>query len=97
MNKDDLVLYYHSNEGLEVVGVTRIIKEFYQDPTTDDDRWVVVDMEPAHKLKRPVSLKVIKSDDRLKNIGLIKQSRLSVMQLTQNEFNTIVNIGMGKN
>ncbi len=97
MNKDDLVLYYHSNEGLEVVGVTRIIKEFYQDPTTDDDRWVVVDMEPAHKLKRPVSLKVIKSDDRLKNIGLIKQGRLSVMQLTQNEFNTIVNIGMGKN
>jgi len=97
MNKDDLVLYYHSNEGLEVVGVTRIIKEFYQDPTTDDDRWVVVDMEPAHKLKRPVSLKVIKSDDRLTNIGLIKQSRLSVMQLTQNEFNTIVNIGMGKN
>ncbi len=96
MKSGDLVLYYHSNVGLEVVGVTRVIKEFYQDPTTDDDRWVVVDMEAVQQFKKPVSLKQIKSDDRLQDIGLIKQSRLSVMQLAEYEFNIIVDIGMEK-
>jgi len=68
MKKGDLVLYYHSNEGKEVVGVAKITKEFYQDPTIDDDRWVVVDLEPMNKLKNPVTLADIKQDKRLEKV-----------------------------
>ncbi|MGH7792069.1 MAG: EVE domain-containing protein, partial [Thermodesulfobacteriota bacterium] len=82
MKKGDLVLFYNSNEGKEVVGIARVIKEAYQDPTTDDERWVVVDLEPVETLKKPVSSEEIKRDKRLKNIALIKQGRLSVMPLT---------------
>ena len=89
----DLVLYYHSNEGLEVVGYARVIKESYQDPTTDDDRWVAVDIEPVQKLKTPVTLKQIKSESRLENIALIKQSRLSVMPVAKEEFEYILLLG----
>ena len=89
----DLVLYYHSNEGLEVVGYARVIKESYQDPTTDDDRWVAVDIEPVQKLKTPVTLKQIKSESRLENIALIKQSRLSVMPVAKEEFEYILSLG----
>ena len=90
MKKGDLVLFYHSNEGLEVVGIAKVIKESYQDPTTNDQRWVVVDLEPVETLKKPVPLDEIKKDKRLKNIALIKQSRLSVMPLTKEEFEVIV-------
>jgi len=90
MKKGDLVLFYHSNEGLEVVGIANVINEFYQDPTTDDPRWVVVDLEPVETLKTPVSLDEIKKDKRLKDIALIKQTRLSVMSLTKEEFEVIV-------
>ena len=90
MKKDDLVLFYHSNEGLEVVGIAKVIKEAYQDPTTNDQRWVVVDLEPVETLKKPVPLDEIKKDKCLKNIALIKQSRLSVMPLTKEEFEVIV-------
>lgn len=93
MIKGDLVLYYHSNKGLEVVGISRVIKEHYQDPTTDDDRWVVVDIEPVETLERPVTLKEIKSDEKLKEVALIKQSRLSVMPLRKKEFDLIVKKG----
>jgi predicted RNA-binding protein with PUA-like domain len=89
----DQVLYYHSNEGLEVVGVARVIKPFYQDPTTDDDRWVAVDIEPVTALVYPVSLKAIKADEKLKDIRLIRQSRLSVMPVTKTEFDHILNLG----
>jgi predicted RNA-binding protein with PUA-like domain len=89
----DLVLYYHSNEGLEVVGYARVIKESYQDPTTDDDRWVAVDIEPVQKLKTSVTLKQIKSESRLENIALIKQSRLSVMPVAKEEFEYILLLG----
>ncbi|HIA06930.1 MAG TPA: EVE domain-containing protein [Flavobacteriales bacterium] len=89
----DLVLYYHSNEGLEVVGYARVIKESYQDPTTDDDRWVAVDIEPVQKLKTSVTLKQIKSESRLENIALIKQSRLSVMPVAKEEFEYILSLG----
>ena len=84
------MLFYHSHEGLEVVGIAKVMKEAYQDPTTDDERWVVVDLEPVETLKNPVSLSEIKKDKRLKNIALIKQSRLSVMPLTEEEFEVIV-------
>ena len=93
MKKGDKVLFYHSNEGLEVVGISRVIREHYQDPTTDDERWVVVDIEPEKTLNNPVSLKTIKKSKELSEISLIKQSRLSVMPLTKKEFEFIVALG----
>ncbi len=96
MKKGDAVLYYHSNEGLEVAGVAEVIKEAYQDPTTDDERWVVVDLRPKESFKYPVPLSAIKKDKRLKDIALIKQSRLSVMPVTKKEFQTISSTGRGK-
>lgn len=94
MDVGDRVLYYHSNKGLEVVGVAEVIREHYQDPTTDDERWVVVDLKPVEPLKRPVSLKDIKRERGLSEIGLIKQGRLSVMPLRKAEFDLIVDMGM---
>ncbi len=96
MNNGDLVLFYHSDEGLEVVGIAKVIKEAYQDPTTNDQRWVVVDLEPVEALKKPVPIDEIKKDKRLKNIALVKQSRLSVMPLTKKEFDFIVAKGRGR-
>ena len=96
MKKGDLVLYYHSIEGLEVVGVAEVIKEAYQDPTTDDQNWVVVDLKPKEALKKPVSLIEIIKDKRLKDIALIKQSRLSVLPVTKEEFKVIVSKGRGR-
>ncbi|MCC7050442.1 MAG: EVE domain-containing protein, partial [Bacteroidia bacterium] len=88
----DLVLFYHSNEGMEVVGVAKVVKEFYQDPTTTDTNWVSVDLSPFKTLKKPVTLTTIKNDIRLQNIGLIKQSRLSVMPLKAEEFDIILEL-----
>lgn len=96
MKNGDRVLYYHSNEGLEVVGIARVVRESYQDPTIEDDRWVVVDLEPVKALKSPVPLSDIKQEERLRNISLIKQSRLSVMPVTKDEFELIVKMGAGK-
>ncbi|MDB5011583.1 MAG: ubiquinol-cytochrome reductase, partial [Mucilaginibacter sp.] len=76
MKTGDLVLYYHSNEGKAVVGIAKVAKEFYQDPTTDDKNWVVVDLEPVETLKKPVTLEEIKADERLKDVGLVRQGRL---------------------
>ncbi len=94
MKKGDEVLFYHSNEGLCVVGIALVEKEFYQDPTTDDNRWVVVDLAPKKAFKKGVSLSQIKSDPLLQDISLIKQSRLSVMPLKRAEFDRIVELGM---
>ena len=88
MKLNDKVLFYHSNEGMSVVGVAEVIKEHYQDPTTEDVRWVVVELKPLHAIN-DVSLETIKKDDLLQNIGLIKQSRLSVMPLKVEEFDRI--------
>ena len=93
MKEGDLVLFYHSNEGKEVVGVAKVVKEFYQDPTTDDTNWVVVDLSPVETLKKPVTLEVIKADERLANIALVKQGRLSVMPLKKEEFDRILELG----
>lgn len=92
MKKGDLCLFYHSNEGKEVVGIAEVIKEHYQDPTTDETQWVVVDVKPYSKLKKPVPLTQIKGDGRLAQIGLIKQSRLSVIKLSKEEFNIILSL-----
>jgi len=93
MKDGDLVLFYHSNEGKEVVGIAKVVKEFYQDPTTEDINWVVVDLAPVETLKNPVTLEVIKADERLKNISLVKQGRLSVMSLKVEEFDRILELG----
>lgn len=93
MKTGDLVLFYHSNEGKEVVGIAEVIKEHYQDPTTDDARWVVVDLKPVQELDKPVSLAQIKADDQLKDIALVKQGRLSVMPLSAAAFDRIVALG----
>ena len=93
MKGGDLVLFYHSNEGMEVVGIAKVLKEFYQDPTTEDPNWVVVDLKPFKALKHPVSLIQIKSEPLLQNIGLVKQGRLSVMSLKKEEFDKIIELG----
>ena len=93
MKTGDLVLYYHSNDGKEVVGIAKVVKEFYQDPTTDDKNWVVVDLEPVQSLKNPVTLEQIKADERLKDVGLVRQGRLSVMGLKAEEFDRIIELG----
>ena len=93
MKEGDLVLFYHSNEGKEVVGIAKVVKEFYQDPTTDDVNWVVVDLSPVESLKNPVTLEKIKADDRLQNVSLVKQGRLSVMGLKAEEFDRILELG----
>jgi predicted RNA-binding protein with PUA-like domain len=93
MKLDDLVLFYHSNEGVEVVGIAKIVKEAYTDPTTDDTRWVVVDLAPVEKLPKSVTLKAIKADERLQDVSLVRQSRLSVQQLKKEEFDLIVSKG----
>ncbi len=93
MKKWDEVLFYHSNEGMEVVGIARVVKEHYPDPTSDEPAWVVVDLEPVKTLKKPVPLADIKKEKKLQNIALIKQGRLSVMPLTKEEFGLIVKMG----
>ncbi|KLT65700.1 EVE domain-containing protein [Pedobacter sp. BMA] len=93
MKQGDLVLFYHSNEGKNVVGIAKVIKEFYQDPTTDDANWVVVDLAPVETLKYPVSLEQIKAEPSLTDISLVRQGRLSVMSLKAEEFDKILEMG----
>lgn len=96
MSLGDHVLFYHSNEGLEIVGIATVVGEYYQDPTTDEDRWVVVDLSPLKPLKQPVSLSVIKQDVRLSNIALVKQGRLSVVPITDEEYFIIMELAKTK-
>ncbi len=96
MQVGDLVLYYHSNEGLAVVGVARVTKEAYQDPTTADERWSVVDIEPVETLAAPITLSEMKQDKKLQDMVLIKQSRLSVMPVMKKEFDLIIKKGRAK-
>ncbi|KYP14822.1 EVE domain-containing protein [Flavihumibacter sp. CACIAM 22H1] len=92
MKKGEQVLYYHSNEGVEVVGIAEVAKEFYQDPTTAEEAWVVVDLKPVKKLKRSVPLTAIKADKRLADMALVKLSRLSVQPVTEHEWNVIMEL-----
>ena len=85
MKKGDEVFFYHSNEGLEIVGIAKVAKEAYQDPTTDEDAWVVVDFKPVRKLKKPVTLAQMKTDKRLANMDLLRLGRLSVGKVTDEE------------
>jgi predicted RNA-binding protein with PUA-like domain len=90
--KGDWVFFYHSNEGMEVIGLAEVKKEFFQDPTTEDPRWVVVEIVPIKKFNKTVTLKMMKSDDRLSNLALIKQSRLSVTPVGKQEFDIILSL-----
>jgi predicted RNA-binding protein with PUA-like domain len=93
MKKGDLVLFYHSNEGLEIVGITKVKKEHYQDPTTEDPNWVAVDLSAFKKLKTPVTLKQIKQDPILQQMALVKLSRLSVIPVLAEEFDRVLELG----
>ena len=92
MRTNDLVLFYHSNEGKEIVGLARVVREHYPDPTTDDTRWVVVDLEPVERFPKTVSLARIKADPRLQDLSLVRQSRLSVLPLHPSEFDILVGL-----
>ncbi len=93
MKVGDLALFYHSNEGKEVIGVARIARESYPDPTTKDDRWVVVDLEPVVPFERAVPLSEIKADPKLRGIALVRRSRLSVLPLEKSAFDRILRLG----
>jgi predicted RNA-binding protein with PUA-like domain len=90
MKKGDEVFYYHSNEGTEIVGIAKVSKEFYQDPTTDDEAWVAVDVKPVRRLKNPVSLAQIKTDKRLQSMALVRLGRLSVQPVTDEEWEIVL-------
>lgn len=92
MKKGDEVLFYHSNEGMEIVGIAKVSKEFYQDPTTEDTNWVAVDLKPIKKLKKSVTLSQIKSDKRLVDMALVRLGRLSVQPVTEKEWNIVMEL-----
>jgi predicted RNA-binding protein with PUA-like domain len=92
MKKGDAVFYYHSGEDKMVVGLARVTKEAYPDPTADEGDWSAVDLAPWKPLAHPVALKQIKETPALKEIGLVRQSRLSVMPLTEAQFKAIARI-----
>ncbi len=92
MKKEDEVLFYHSNEGLHIVGIAKVAREHYPDPTADDDTWVVVDLKPYKKLKKPVSLAQVKSDKRLADMALVRLGRLSVQPVTEKEWEAVMEL-----
>jgi predicted RNA-binding protein with PUA-like domain len=96
MKKDDEVLYYHSNEGMEIVGTAKVVKEAYQDPTTEDKNWVVVDLKPLKKLKHPVTLVAVKKEPKLANMELVKNSRLSVQKVSPEEWKIVMQMSEGE-
>lgn len=96
MKTGDRVLFYHSGKDKAVVGMAEVVKSAYPDPTADDGQWVAVDLKPVKPLKNPVLLAAIRYDKRLAELPLIRQSQLSVMALTKDEFDIIVSTGDGK-
>ncbi len=90
MKKGDLCFFYHSVSEKSIIGIVKVVKENYQDPTDKTNKFVAVDVKAKEKLKNPVTLEKIKSTKSLSNLPLIKQSRLSVMELKKSEWNTII-------
>lgn len=90
MKKGDQVLFYHSNEGTNIVGIAKVVKEFFQDPTTTDDAWVAVGLKAVKKLKQPVSLGELKADKRFADMDLIRLGRLSVQKVKDTEWKWIM-------
>ncbi|OSZ78518.1 ubiquinol-cytochrome C reductase [Chitinophagaceae bacterium IBVUCB1] len=93
MAKGDHVLFYHSNEGLAIVGIAEVVKTAYQDPTTDDANWVVVDLKPLKAMPKPVTLADIKATPALKDMDLVRLSRLSVGTVKPEEYKLIMKMG----
>ena len=96
MKKGDLVFFYHSVSDKEIVGVAEVTQEHYPDPTAKEGDWSVVDLAAVKPMKKPVSLAQIKAEKSLEDIALIKQSRLSVMPITEAEFRRILKLGETK-
>ena len=97
MKPGDRVLFYHSGKEKAVVGVAEVVKAAYPDPTANESQWVAVDLKPIKPLAKPVPLPAIRYDKRLSGLPLIRQSQLSVMSLTKDEFDVLVAMGSGKN
>jgi predicted RNA-binding protein with PUA-like domain len=93
MKKGDQVFFYHSNEGLAIVGIAEVVKEAYQDPTTDDANWVVVDFKPLKAVPKPVTLEAIKAEPSLAEMDLVRLSRLSVGAVKAAEYKKILKMG----
>lgn len=92
MKKGDRVFYYHSNEGLAIVGIAEVVKEAYPDPTAKEGSWLVVDLKPVKALKRPVTLAEMKAEPSLKNMDLVRLSRLSVGTVSEKEFQKVLSM-----
>ena len=93
MKVGDLALFYHSVKEKSVIGIAEVVREYYPDPTIDDDRWVVVDFVPVEKLNQPVTLDQIKADERLDQMVLVNNSRLSVQPVAKEDFDIVVGMG----
>ncbi len=93
MKKGEQVLFYHSNEGMAIVGITEVVKEAYQDPTTDDTNWVVVDLKPVKALPSPVTLAALKADKAFEQMALVRIGRLSVSPVSDAEYKKILKLG----
>lgn len=93
MKVGDLVLIYHSVKDKEIVGIAKVAKEYYQDPTTEDERWVVVDIVPVERLANSLSLSTVKEDPILRETKLVTQSRLSVMPFSKEQFERVMELG----
>ena len=96
MRKGDEVFFYHSNEGMEIVGIAAVVNESYQDPTTEDKNWLAVDLRPLKKLKKPVTLIQIKNDPELSQMELVRIPRLSVQKVNPKEWNRIIKLSETK-
>jgi len=92
MKKGDQVFFYHSNEGVEIVGIAKVVKEAYPDPTAKEGDWSAVDLAPVKSFKKPVTLAQIKAQKSLSSMALVRISRLSVSPVTDKEWNTIITI-----
>lgn len=90
MKKGDQVFFYHSRQGLDVVGIMEVSEEHSPDVTTDPERWVVVKVKPVRKLARPVSLKAMKQNPELEELAILRQSRLSVAPVTEKQWQAIL-------
>ena len=93
MKKGDHALFYHSNEGLAIVGIAEVAKEAYQDPTTEDTNWVVVELKPLKAIPNPVTLADLKADKAFENMDLVRLGRLSVGKVTDAEYKKIMKMG----
>lgn len=96
MKKGDLVLFYHSVSDKSVVGIAKVGKEYYPDPTAEEGDWSCVDLVPVKPLKTPVTLETIKADAKLKDLSLVRQSRLSLMPITEEHFERVLSLGETK-